>query len=253
MIDGPVVLEIETEAGETLRQELSIMQVPQSETEDQRSSIARFAAAMRLKELDATAGQSTALLYRLISAWTNWLVVADRPEESKSQGIPALRRVTQTMAAGATFSRMRMATPMRSGAMPAAKIMRGMPVFSMDAVETSIDRVPMPIALAPQSCENAYSASNLSRAGELLNAVTAQEWQEIAQWASQQGFSDLAQESTEFGNLVLTQMPDSFTEAKFRRGVEILQKARRLGFKLSHRILVESRRLGVNLDEAIAV
>jgi hypothetical protein len=191
---------------------------------------------MRLKELDAIAGQSTALRYRLISVWTNWLVVADRPEESKSQGIPALRRVPQTMAAGATFSRMRMAAPMRSGALPAAKIM-----------------VPMPISAAPLYNADAFLSNSLQSVSELLKAVPAQEWQEIAKWASKHGFADLAQESAEFRNIVLTLIPDSFTEAQFRRGVEILQKARRLGFKLSHRILVESRRLGVNLDEAIAV
>ncbi len=50
-------------------------------------------------------------------------------------------------------------------------------------------------------------------------------------------------------------MLDSYrwTEAQLRRGIEILQEARRLGFKLSHGILVESRRLGVDLDEAIAI
>lgn len=243
VIGGPVVLEIETEAGETIRQELSIMPDPQSETRDQLSSIARFAAAMRLKELDATAGQSTALLYRLISAWTNWLVVAARPEESKTQAIPALRKVPQTMAAGATFSRMRMAVPMRLGG-SSAEVCRG--------------GIAMPASAAPPQpallgSANAYSSNNLQTIRQLFRAVPTQEWQVIAKWATQQGHTELARESSEFGSLI--QMLDSYrwTEAQLRRGIEILQEARRLGFKLSHGILVESRRLGVDLDEAIAI
>lgn len=157
------------------------------------------------------------------------------------------------MAAGATFSRMRMSVPMPSGAMLTAMIMRGMQVFSKVAVETSLDRVPMPISAAPPSSVDAFLSNSLQSVGELLKSVPAQEWQEIAKWASQQGFADLAQEAVAFGNLVQTQKPDGFTEAQFRSGVEILQKARHLGFKLSHGILVESRRLSVNLDEAIAV
>ena len=111
----------------------------------------------------------------------------------------------------------------------------------------------VPLQTAPLGIENSFSANNLRTIRQLFRAVPVEEWQEIAKWATQQGHTELARGSSEFGSLV--QMLDSFrwTETQLRRGFEILQEARRLGFKLSHGILVESRRLGVDLDEAIAV
>ena len=68
-----MVLEVETETGEATRQELSISMAPAGPTQDRISTVARFAASMRLKELDANAALSAALRYRLVSPWTNWL------------------------------------------------------------------------------------------------------------------------------------------------------------------------------------
>jgi len=64
------------------------------------STVARVAAAARLKELDDVVGLETALRYRLVSPWTNWLVVGPRTDEEKAQDLPALRKVPQTLAAG---------------------------------------------------------------------------------------------------------------------------------------------------------
>ncbi len=97
-ISGTVVLEVETEKGEVMRHELAIETAPSSDLS--MSTVARIAAAARLKELNGAAGLETALRYRLVSPWTNWLVIAERPEEEKSQDIPALRKVPQTLAAG---------------------------------------------------------------------------------------------------------------------------------------------------------
>lgn len=99
-ISGTVVLEVETEKGEVMRHELPISMAPLLETTDRSSTVARLAASGRLKELDARAGLETALRYRLVSPWTNWLVIAERPEEEKAQDLPALRKVPQTLAAG---------------------------------------------------------------------------------------------------------------------------------------------------------
>jgi Ca-activated chloride channel family protein len=99
-ISGNAVLEIETEKGEVTRQELPISIAPSSGTADPLSTVARLAAATRLRELDDGAGLETALRYRLVSPWTNWLVLAARPEDEKAQDLPELRKVPQTLAAG---------------------------------------------------------------------------------------------------------------------------------------------------------
>jgi Ca-activated chloride channel family protein len=97
-VAGGVVLEIETESGEVFRQELPMAMAPESG--DRVSTVARLAASARLKALDRGAALDTALRYRLVSPWTNWLVVAARPEGEQAEGIPAIRKVPQTLAAG---------------------------------------------------------------------------------------------------------------------------------------------------------
>lgn len=99
-IDGPVVLEVETERGEVFRQVLPIGQLPGPATGDGATTVARLAASARLKELDETAGRDTALRYRLVSAWTHWLVVAERAAGEQSPDLPVLRKVPQMLAAG---------------------------------------------------------------------------------------------------------------------------------------------------------
>jgi hypothetical protein len=53
-----------------------------------------------MKELDKTAALDVALRYRLVSPWTNWLVIDLRADGEKSLDLPALRKVPQTLAAG---------------------------------------------------------------------------------------------------------------------------------------------------------
>jgi Ca-activated chloride channel family protein len=253
-IGGSVVLEIETETGETLRQELTVATVQPSETQDNISSIARFAASLRLKELEPIAGLRTALRYRLISSWTNWLVVAARSEESKAQGIPALRKIPQTWAADTVSISSCLAAPMPSPSIsPAAEVIRGKSVFSRIAAWTQNEIASSPNSPAPQGNGGSFSSNDLQKAGELVRAVPAQEWLEIAKWASMQGHTDFARELSEFANLALAEMRNRFTDEQVRRGVEILRKAHHLGFKLSHGVLVESRRLGIDLNEAIVL
>ena len=99
-VTGQAILEIETDNGHVFRHELSIGTAPAPESGDRMSTVARLAAASRLKELTGEAGLATALRYRLASAWTNWLVVAVRADGEKVFDIPALRKVPQTLAAG---------------------------------------------------------------------------------------------------------------------------------------------------------
>ena len=92
-------LEIETDTGEIVRQDLALGAAPPAPSPDGLSTVARVAAAARLKEANDTTGLETALRYRLISPWTNWLVVAERADDDKAQDMPALRKVPQTLAA----------------------------------------------------------------------------------------------------------------------------------------------------------
>lgn len=98
-IAGEVVLEIETAEGDIARQALTL-HAPAAAGADALSSVARLAAAMRLKTQAPEAGLATALRYRLMSPWTNTLVIAERAEEQKAQELPALRQVPHTLAAG---------------------------------------------------------------------------------------------------------------------------------------------------------
>ena len=99
-VGGLVTLEVEMPTGELIRQELPISKALPTEAPDGLSTIARLAAFFRLKAPDARAGLTTALRYRLVSVWTNWLVIAERAYNEKAQEPPALRAVPQTLAAG---------------------------------------------------------------------------------------------------------------------------------------------------------
>ena len=81
---GAAILEVETDKGETVRQELAF---PATRSTLPRTACLRWlaAAAARLKELDDVVGLETALRYRLVSPWTNWLVVAPRTDEEKAR------------------------------------------------------------------------------------------------------------------------------------------------------------------------
>jgi len=99
-ISGTVVLEVETEQGDVVRHEVPLTMAPLYGSTDRMSTVARLAASARLKDLDAVAGLDTALRYRLVSPWTNWLVIAERRETDKSQDLPGIRKVPQTLVAG---------------------------------------------------------------------------------------------------------------------------------------------------------
>jgi Ca-activated chloride channel family protein len=97
---GRVTLEIETDEGQVLREELAFPVTTAPAEDAPASTIARVAAARRLPDLSEPAGPETALRYQLISPWTHWLVIAERPDAEKSTDLPALRKVPNTLAAG---------------------------------------------------------------------------------------------------------------------------------------------------------
>lgn len=95
---GEAVLEIQTEDGESSR--VAVTLAPPEGAEGAPSTVARLAAAQRIKEANPQQGLSAALAYRLVSPWTNWLVVAERAAAEKPDRLPVLRKVPQTLAAG---------------------------------------------------------------------------------------------------------------------------------------------------------
>ena len=97
-LNASVVLEVETEQGEVTALELPL--AASASAQPEQSTVARLAAAERLKTLDKAAGTETALRYQLVSPWSNWLVIAERPEGEKAQDLPTLRKVPHTLAAG---------------------------------------------------------------------------------------------------------------------------------------------------------
>lgn len=99
-VQGTAVLEVKTDAGESFQQILELPLSTPAAGAEGLSTVARVAAAARLAEAGGPDGLETALHYRLVSPWTNWLVVAPRPDDEKAQDMPALRKVPQTLAAG---------------------------------------------------------------------------------------------------------------------------------------------------------
>jgi len=95
-----VVLELETESGAKSRQELALTPSSLVGSAAGPSTIARLAAAIRMQAATDDAARTIALEYRLVSRYTNWIVVAERGVEDRLDEAPALRVVPQTLAAG---------------------------------------------------------------------------------------------------------------------------------------------------------
>jgi len=97
---GTVTLEVETTDGDADRRALPFPSLKACQDPGGPSTVARLAAAARMKGLSQSAGSELALRYQLISPWTHWLVLAPRADEEKSLDMPELRKVPQTLAAG---------------------------------------------------------------------------------------------------------------------------------------------------------
>lgn len=63
-------------------------------------TLARVAAATRMRQMDKAQQKETALNYQLVSEWTNLLLIHQRADEEKPADLPALHAVPQMMAAG---------------------------------------------------------------------------------------------------------------------------------------------------------
>jgi hypothetical protein len=197
---GTAVLEVETEKGEKFRQELGMPAAPSASSPDGLSTVARVAAAARLKEVDDEARLQTALRYRLVSPWTNWLVVAPRAEDEKARDIPALRKVPQTLAAGwGGTGRVDMSFSADAVAMPIVRESRRT-VFAASA-DLDWAGVFVPSRRQPLDLTDAHrrllalvnaDASRLDMAGALdllQQSGTAAEFDHLFQYAADLGIS----------------------------------------------------------------
>lgn len=137
-VRGDVALEIRLSTGAVVRQTLPLTTASMLPSADELSTVARVAAARRMPTLSEADARAAALQYQLVGPHTHWLVVAERAEDEKSEHLPALRKVPQTLAAGwggigaaliddpaiasamlnTPIARMRMAAPSLSHAMP---------------------------------------------------------------------------------------------------------------------------------------
>lgn len=100
-IEGEVVLFGQRE-GEAGKIELGRACIERRDASD---AVARMGAAARLTELDPVERDSgttvsLALAYRLVSRWTNFLLVEARPEGEKAREMPELVKVRSMMSAG---------------------------------------------------------------------------------------------------------------------------------------------------------
>jgi len=243
-----VALEVETETGETTRSELSISMAGSQTSEDQISTVARFAASMRLKELNDDAALNAALRYRLVSPWTNWLVIAARPEGLKAQDIPAIRKVPQTDPAMSILCSMQHPMSVRP------------PSAMREVVSSGIlfQAGPVPGASAPLGSKSFldgfefFSSSSTKRSipniVEFLKAVPAEVWHEISLWASRDGLLDLSQRASAYWEMVRLEPNKQLSYKQARYGFDILREAHQTGFKLADTILSEARTLGVELS-----
>lgn len=245
---GPVVLEAELETGETLREELATSQASFVDTDEDVSTLARMVAGARLKEAGAENGLQTALRYRLLSPWTNWIAVVERPEEQKALDIPAIRRVPQTFAAGAVMGATRsvmmparLAMPAPASAAPPRHPTRmpQEPLFS--GVFDLEKRASDDLADALTHIESKGMATMI----EFLALVRDQDWDALAKWASMMSHASLAQEASSFRNLLHSTPVVDLTETQTRHGLEILMKAAMLGFRLNPTIFRQARRRGI--------
>jgi Ca-activated chloride channel family protein len=158
-MQGAAILEVETDKGQVMQQELAFGPAPSTDSPDGVTTVARVVASTRLKTLEPVEGLQVALRYRLVSPWTNWLVIATRTEEEKAQDMPALRKVPQTMAAG-------------WGGVGSALIQPSFDALDVaSSMRNSFDSMEVPRAMESRSAAHSAMAMEVQRAIYPSNAA----------------------------------------------------------------------------------
>jgi Ca-activated chloride channel homolog len=199
LITDNVTLEIETDGGDVFRQQLAM--TPPRESADRMSTVARLAASARLKEMDRAAGLEQALRYRLVSPWTNWLVVAARPDGEKTLDIPALRKVPQTLAAGWSGVGA-LASRLSADLMPALRVMESRRYASaLEGADLERDSRESLSEIMSELSRLLLQADDLNRGVETL-AKEAQRTVESLQERAQQAERELRAMENQVGDLL---------------------------------------------------
>lgn len=99
--EGTASLALRQTDGSTLHQTVRLEsdQLPPNSSEAP-STLARLARYSRLQDLSVAEATQMALRYQLITPFTNFLIIHQRAEDSKSTDLPQLRKVPQMLAAG---------------------------------------------------------------------------------------------------------------------------------------------------------
>ena len=239
---GPVVLEAELESGEMVREQLAASSSSLVDSKEDIGIVARMVANARLKEAGAEDGLATALRYRLVSPWTNWIATVERPEGEKAFEIPAIRKVPQTLAAG-SFTRglsMTMPPPAPASMAPSRGFTGMLNLERMDVFSSRL-RGDHDLTETLARVENA----GIPAFTEILALVPRDEWNAIANWAAQQGDPLLARRASAFANLLSSHRVEDLSEAQIREGIHALVEAVRSGYRLNRAILKEARRRGI--------
>jgi Ca-activated chloride channel family protein len=239
----PVIFEAELDTGETLREQLATSPAPRLDAGEELSTVARMVANARLKEAAPDEARETALRYRLLSPWTNWIAVMERPEGQKAFNIPAIRKVPQTIAADAVtmqFSRgMTRAMPNPPSAAPSGYLKN---LFKSDRFEVFSMNMPGADDLGDALAN--IESKGMPAMIEFLALIPEKDWDAIAAWASMKDHKSLAQEASAFRNLVRSSRVADLTEKQIQEGMQILMLAAALGFNLNRAIFKEAQRRG---------
>jgi Ca-activated chloride channel family protein len=253
---GVVVLEAEMETGEKLHEELPIPSTSLSAQSEEISTVARLAAQARLKESTAEAALPTALKYRLLTQWTNWIAVVERPAGEKAVDIPALRKTAQMPAPGIVMNSMMESRVLFSLDTPDlspfsrridSSLLRSGPETSPMRIHLH-DQLSslMPIQVNDQLVDALIllSTSGLSHMIEFLALLLESDWILLSDWAVQEGHSGIVYDANEFLQLLRTKGVSNLNTEQARNGLIVLRCAVSRGFKVRKELADEARRKG---------
>jgi hypothetical protein len=230
------------ETGEKLREELTIPTMPLTADNTEISTVARHAALARLRESKAEDGLQTALHYRLLTEWTNWIAVVERPEGEKAVDIPALRKISQIQPACL------MDMCLQSIQIPPIACVPLRRSMGLDSeLSESFSRIMQrqQIERDPADALAYLSICGLSNIIAFLALIPESEWHAIFDWAVKEGHSDIAEETNEFQYLLRAQGVTNLSEEQARHGLMVLARATDFGFQIGKELLDEARRRGI--------
>jgi len=236
-----VVLEGRLETGEILREEITVPSASIEEASEDISIVSRLAAYARLRESGAEKGLATALHYKLISLWTSWIAIVERPEGQKAIDIPAIRKVPQTPPG------MILMNLSRCDVMPPASQSPRARRDNSALFESAPPLFSKTKAANDNLTEALIRLSNrdVSAMIKFLALVPNDEWRSLSEWASQEGHWQLAQDAFAFWNLLGNQPAADLTETKMRDGLNMLVYATKLSFTLNPATIKALKRKGI--------